>query len=278
MIVLLPLAAAAYAVKISAAECAAGRPLPATAQQAAAVLCDLGYVVLSGSSGVLPPSLIGSAETRAGADLQGMLSRLKGLGFDPSSDSFSFSEIVHRSPQRYDLRLSRRRARSAPWKAVSASVADWVQPVLAAAEAERLRPVIEGVVTSLPGSVTQAFHMDGQHGFNAIVPLVDVGAHGTGTEFWPRSHRDESIAAAALAGPLVCAATQEVVQPKLRAGDVLLYNYRVVHRGPENQGPHIRPLYYSAYAADTWNFPQESLAGMERRQKLYRVKKALRLG
>ena len=58
LIVLTPLAAAAYAVKISAAEVVAGRPLPATAQHAAAVLCDLGYVVLSASRGVLLPRLV----------------------------------------------------------------------------------------------------------------------------------------------------------------------------------------------------------------------------
>ena len=273
---LVPLVAAAYTVKISAAECAAGRPLPATAAAAAAILGDLGYVVLTATRGVLPPSLVCSAEARAGEELQGMLSRLESLGFDPSSDSFSFSEIVHRSGLRYDLRLSRRRARSAPWRAVSTAVAAWAMPVLAAAEAEVTpRRRTEGVVTSLPGSETQAFHMDGAHGFNAIVPLVDVGTHGTGTEFWPGSHRDASIRTEALGGGLACLATQEIVQPKLGAGDVLLYNYRVVHRGPENAGPHARPLYYSAYVGDTWNFPQESLAGVERRQRLFRVRKAL---
>ena len=87
----------------------------------------------------------------------------------------------------------------------------------------------------------------------------------------------EGVAAAAMRGALVCPASQEVVQPKLGAGDVLLYDYRVVHRGPANQGPHERPLYYSAYAGDTWNFPEERLAAVERRQRMFGVRKALGL-
>jgi hypothetical protein len=276
---LLPSQALAYAVHISAAERAAGRPTPETAQHAAELLCELGYVALTAApESVVPSSLVSNAASRAGIELRGMLSRLENVGFDPHEDSFTFSEICHRSTRRYDMRFSRRRARSAPWRPVSAAVAAWIAPVLEAAEVQRpLRPVLEGVVTSLPGAPVQAFHMDGQHGFNAIVPLVDVGAHGTGTEFWPGSHRDASVAAAAMRGPLVCPASQEVVQPKLGAGDVLLYDYRVVHRGPANQGPHERPLYYSAYAGDTWNFPEERLAAVERRQRMFGVRKALGL-
>ena len=64
-----------------------------------------------------------------------------------------------------------------------------------------------------------------------------------------------------------------VVQPRLRAGDVLLYDYRVVHRGPANPGPQDRPLFYSVWAGAASrgdaNFPRRSLAELEQRTRLF---------
>ena len=59
------------------------------------------------------------------------------------------------------------------------------------------------------------------------------------------------------------------MQPSLDAGDLLLYDYRIVHHGVANPGPHHRPVYYSAWAdplgeGDGYNFPRRSLAELER--------------
>ena len=71
------------------------------------------------------------------------------------------------------------------------------------------------------------------------------------------------------------AAKDDLLQPDdLCAGDVLLYDYRVVHRGPANDGPRARPIFYSVWAdpgsaGDGYNFPERSLADLERRASLF---------
>lgn len=277
-----------HVVSISPAEVGAGRPLPSTAERAADVLADLGYVVLkkAGSSGLIESSLIESASDHATDDLHKLLSRLRGVGVDPAADSFSFNEVVHRSRARYDCKLDLRRTPpSAPWEALSEAVGAWTTPVFSAAAGdESLEQAVEGVITSLPGAPAQRFHSDGQEDscFNCFVPLVDVGAQGTGTEFWPASHRDSSAAAEAKAlleeDPLVeLPSHREVSQPYLSAGELLLYDYRVIHRGPANPSDGAaRPVFYSAWASthgrgDGYNFPQRSLDELERRQRLLGV-------
>ena len=232
LLVLLPPRASAYAVSVSAAEVAAGQPRPATAEHAAAVLSQLGFVALKASGGVVPPALISRAHADALAELDAMLSRVESVGIDPTDGSFSFNEVVHRSRLRYDVQLDLRRTPpSAPWEELSAAAAAWSTAVLEAAGVQRPEPAVHGLITSLPGAATQRFHSDGSlaGGFNAIVPLVDTAAQASGTEFWPCSHEDAAAAAAAhallsepaeAADAAVAEAGREVVQPQLRAGEL----------------------------------------------------------
>ena len=264
-----------YAIAVTAAERRAGGPSAATAERAAETLNRLGYVALT-SPGI---TVDAGAATHAHDELDSMLERLTAVGIDPATDSFSFAEAVHRSRLRYDMPLDLRRTPpSAPWEDLSRAVAGWATPVLAAAGVERLEHAVEGLLTSLPGAEAQRWHSDGECGFNVICPLVDVGAHRTGTEFWPASHTDPAAAERAkallAAGRADAPEGQRVEQPRLAAGDVLLYDYRAVHRGPANPGPHARPLYYSGWAdaasRGDYNVPHHrTLADLERRQRLF---------
>ena len=86
------------------------------------------------------------------------------------------------------------------------------------------------------------------------MPLVDVGTQKTGTEFWPASHTNPDVPPLVLSGrlgvedaaqlALVADHHVTVVQPDLSAGDMLLYDYRVIHRGPANPTADARPIYY----------------------------------
>ena len=53
--------------------------------------------------------------------------------------------------------------------------------------------------------------------------------------------------------------------PCVRKGDVLLFDYRVLHRGLANHSDDARPVAYMVYAApgasDRHNFPSTSLVG-----------------
>ena len=102
---------------------------------------------------------------------------------------------------------------------------------------------MEGVLTSLPGAPHQRFHQDGplKGSYNCFVPLVDVSAQKSGTEFWVGSHLHPAVPQLSQSGELGVAEAEElkkiagdpdakIVQPPLGAGDVLIYQYPVVHR------------------------------------------------
>lgn len=258
-----PFGSSPHVISISAAELKAGRPLPDTARRAAGLLNELGFVAFtteSAESGLVPKCLVERAAAAAATELDDMLARVAAVGIEPSDDSFSFAEVVHRSRRRYDLRLDLRRTPpTAPWEALGHAAAAWSTPVLAAAGIDELEPAVHGLITSLPGAANQRFHSDGARGsYNVIVPLVDTAEARIGTEFWPRSHEDLSAAAEAqalleqpaeAAEAAVQASRREVVQPRLRAGELLLYDYRVIHRGPANAGPSSRAIFYGAWAS-----------------------------
>ena len=54
-----------------------------------------------------------------------------------------------------------------------------------------------------------------------------------------------------------------VVAPPLRKGDIVMYDYRCMHRGGANTSGRARPLAYVTFSpregADTWNFPNRSV-------------------
>eukprot|EP00802_Teleaulax_amphioxeia_P014307 Tamp_14370.p1 GENE.Tamp_14370~~Tamp_14370.p1 ORF type:complete len:318 (+),score=38.11 Tamp_14370:85-954(+) len=281
-----------FVVAVPPEEKAMRRPSPATVAAASTSLQDLGFVVLRANEGVLDTQLVDSAREEARVDLECMLSRLRKLGFDTDKDSFSFDECVHRSTKRYHLKLERRRLPpSSPWHDVSSAAAAWATPVIEACGLKgELEVAVEGVLTSLPGAPHQRFHQDGPLGgsYNCFVPLVDASAQKSGTEFWVGSHAHPSVPQLALSGKIGVSEAEtlkeiigdpdtKIVQPPLGAGDVLIYQYPVIHRGPANPAGEARPIYNCAWAdtagsGDGYNFKQHrKLADLERRQQLFGI-------
>jgi len=218
----------------------------ATIETAKQSLQDLGFVVLKADEGLVDAQLVASAREEALTELDTMLARLRRQGFDTEAYSFSFSEVVHRSPRRYDMQLDRRRLPpSSPWNPLGAATADWAKPIIEACGVEEERELaVEGLLTSLPGAPHQRFHQDGPNAgsYNCFLPLVDVGAQQSGTEFWEASHTHPAVPPLVLSGALgVEDASQlaviaddphvHLVQPNFSSGDLLIYQYRVIHRG-----------------------------------------------
>ena len=77
------------------------------------------------------------------------------------------------------------------------------------------------------------------HAINVFVPLVDLTTDKGPTEFVPGSHRDFDIG-----NP------STVVTAK--AGQAILFDYRVKHRGLGNRSTDDRPLLYITYARPFW--------------------------
>ena len=235
--------------------------------------------------------------------LEGRLKRVADRGGD-ILEPFSFSEIVHRSPKRYDCSLPT--GGTSPF---SLRVNELVKAVLAAKGKTSPAVVRDGIVTSFPGASAQPMHADGEEDgvFNAFVPLVDVSTQGT--EFWLGTHQEEHPKRIALAEkrrsrraagdeeeetPTTRRDLQEleaesseqersfIVPTSLaRAEGVVLFDYRVLHRGRAHAGSEgkgegqeelgqqasssPRPVFYRVFAvgdnhgADAHNFPANSL-------------------
>ena len=137
-----------------------------------------------------------------------------------------------------------------------------------------------GCVTSEPGAIAQSLHVDGEHlardlargvahappyAVNVFIPLVDtsLALRNGPTEFLPGTHMasaaaQRSAGAAGAAAPaaapahMLRGATRGAEAPALRAGDAVLADYRVVHRGLANSSQSARPLLYLTLAAPGW--------------------------
>jgi ectoine hydroxylase-related dioxygenase (phytanoyl-CoA dioxygenase family) len=128
--------------------------------------------------------------------------------------------------------------------------ATWM-PTVKAILGEDCDCIYKGVMLSLPGSFPQPWHQDGPHlsekkhlnahCLNVFVPLVDLTTANGPTEFVPttqvlgRFDSPENPVA-------VCAS----------AGDVVLMDYRIKHRGLGNNSAEPRPLLYITYAKKGW--------------------------
>ena len=106
-----------------------------------------------------------------------------------------------------------------------------------------------GVIVALPDSAGQKWHSDGDHlhadlvlpahALNVFVPLVDVSLANGATEFVPRTHLDWR-------------ADQRPVVVEATAGDALVFDWRLKHRGLPNKTSAARPLLYLTYAQPWW--------------------------
>eukprot|EP00793_Prasinoderma_coloniale_P001387 PRCOL_00005162-RA len=132
-----------------------------------------------------------------------------------------------------------------------------------------------GVLWTTPSAQSQQFHADGRplfaegldvqaegagpqgppqfdlppYAINVFMPLVDVDGTNGPTEFIPRSHRHGYPK-----GPV------KPARVDLKAGDALLFDFRVVHRGAGNTGDLPPPVLYTVlcrpWFRDTVNWPQ----------------------
>ena len=120
-----------------------------------------------------------------------------------------------------------------------------------------------GCIIALPDSAAQKWHSDGDHvhdelqlrahALNVFVPLVDISLKNGATEFVPRTHYDWR----ADGRPTVVDAA---------AGDAVVFDWRLKHRGLSNKSSKPRPLLYLTYAqpwfVDKYNFSKSRYADL----------------
>jgi len=273
----------------------------ATARRHAVALRDQGFTVIDDWGA--DPSLVAEAKAACSSELAHLLELAASLGIDPVEDKFAFSEISVRHKLRYCFRPSGSSAWTRLLKMAAASAAPvieelhrlppnpddvpaflpeltgWTNNLLPA------KPTLQEVdaIVSLPGAAAQRFHIDAGEAhfkyarvcsrhrlFNAVVPLVDLVKDGDGTMFWPGTHLERRRTAAWAeavdrSGSVVgdAAAMSEMRAPGCRAGGLVLWDFRVVHRGnPSSLGREraiVRGTLSTGRARDRLVLPPTSL-------------------
>jgi hypothetical protein len=219
-------------------------PTPPSASPAAAVR-EAGYCVFPG---LLPPAFIAALRV----EFEGLI-RARVAAADP----------VNRGPQRYQTYL--------PWEA------PFADPRLF--ENDQVLGVVEEVLgpdpalayfasdTPLPGSDYQRVHSDTRrlfpesdlvppaYGLVLNVPLVDCTEENGSLEFWPGTHL------LAAEGDLdTRAASLPSRRANLSAGDGLLRDLRMWHRGTPNRSAGMRPHLAVVYVRPWYRFELEAPA------------------
>ena len=250
-----------------------------------------------GAAPLVSSEICAACSEAASERLEDLLCRVERRGVD-RSDEFRFAELVHRDGLRYDMPLAWRLERGSEGGAdgvfVSPQVisagggldaafgrlheaADAVARSALAAVAARGRvedelesqhcdlwsirsSPIAGCVTSVPSASAQSWHSDGGEPgmFNVFVPLVDLTRSNGPTELQPGSHRLDLAEAAPGLDEQGEGDERSWVAPLLKAGDILIFDYRIRHRGLPNDSTSNRPVAYMAYAlgeARDSNFP-----------------------
>lgn len=134
------------------------------------------------------------------------------------------------------------------------------------------RPAVDqlGAIVSSPGAGAQRFHADAgdthlrlarlsrRHRlFNVFVPLVDLAEGGDGTMFWPGSHLERKRLGYEAARLDACrsyllerdaAAMAEMAVPACPAGGLILFDFRLQHRGMPNDSTRERALAHAVLA------------------------------
>jgi Phytanoyl-CoA dioxygenase (PhyH) len=210
--------------------------------------------------------------TRAALVMAALGSRPIGIG---SRDGYH--ELVQRSPGRFDVPLTERDL--APlWGTQGSTAAEvpWIELVRAALGMDAA-PSFCGVVFSRPGSPAQQWHIDSPHeapehlpahAVNVLVALADIPLAAGPTEVAPGTHcmtnhlqrpwldRDDllyqtqtEITPAMLrgTGDHAHAPAQDSFARPMAAGDCLIFDDRILHRGLANASGQERWVAYFSY-------------------------------
>ena len=248
------------------------------AEDAARSLRDEGFCVVRAGGEQISDRVLECCRTAASARLSDLLARVgrrgvdlwrrddsgvaaDGVGVDAAAgaEPFRYLELVHREGTgRYDMPLpwcvdgqagdvSLPAAEEAAFGALHDAMDGVARPVVSALWAEAVSDEMRaGCVISEPGALAQPSHRDGPDGLVTVfAPLTAFVPRNGPTEVSPATHRggDDSSSLA----------------PLLQPGDVLLFDYRCLHRGLANEGDARREVAYAVYSRqgvrDIQNFP-----------------------
>ncbi|KAL7536782.1 hypothetical protein ACHAWF_005561 [Thalassiosira exigua] len=263
-------------------------------EEAADVLREYGVASLvseSEGSGLIDAEICDDANLAVAARLRDMHKRIGRRGVDPTGveEPYRFSEIVCRDDggRRYDLPIAflgdgaegpmgttsnvgsgrvgtpLKQNEEVAIQRLHDAIGEITNPVMdnlwKESEQPKSHAAAAGFLVNEPGSQSQNWHRDGpEEGFiDCFVPLIDLSESIGPTAIRPRTHTDEGS---------VDFGKDLDVTPLLKKGEILLFDYRTLHRGQGNKSESTtRTLAYIVYknhkqgsgdvAGDIHNFP-----------------------
>jgi hypothetical protein len=258
----------------------------------------MGYTVLPRSA-ALSATQIRIAAQESTSELDSLLARVKEIGCDPIEQMYSFAECCHRQKHRWDFRNPSPAVADVLELAVN-SATEVVETMMELPPHRRDRGLrglgcvgssspqvlMSGTIVSRPGALDQRFHADASKThinvadvlrrhrmFNVFVPLVEISEDGDGTQFWPGSHlgrygrrRYWDAIRNSPTGTLEdnILTMGEMRAPSCDAGGVIIFDYRLLHRGLRaalRQRPIAYAVLTTGKAWDRANFPELTLNG-----------------
>lgn len=192
-----------------------------------------------------------------------------------------FREVVMRSPGRYELSLLnhdvwfRGKDGFKLLETLQNHLESLVPPLLGKSSWDDVKITNFSFVVSTPGATTQGWHADGGHVsleehkpchcFNVFIPLCDMPSLEWGpTELRPGSHYYTRNLAPMLLAARCRKELRPTVAPLLNQGDVLIFDYRILHRGLANLTKEHNRAVLVLTVSEKWfddrlNFPKRSL-------------------
>ena len=251
------------------------------------------YAGLCHFPSALPASLLERCRTAADLYTSKVHQAVTAKGIDPFAvPGFRFHEACQRGPGRTDMRLLPHPLAPFDDELIHGDDAKWM-PLVKECLGDDVKLLFQGLVVTDPGTEAQMLHSDGPHVpdqwreqdaetaaavphaqhpchcLTVFVPLVDLTVENGATSFLPGTHHSV-IATKALeaeaseAGSSSGAGT--AAQLTLRAGDAILFDYRLFHAGGANASASRRPMMYLIYAKpwfrDKHNFPTREEASL----------------
>ena len=208
----------------------------------------------------LPAELIQRCYTDYNCQRALLDEQLVRMGVDTTAH-YAFNEVCSRGTNREDIRWGLcGPAFDDPLLNDQAPWAGLIEALLGEDATELWR----GVVDNRPGSDCQPWHHDAQEGcaegtcLTVFIPLVDLTMEKGPTQFLPGSQYGGGVE--------LCRGDTPVgefgTSPLLQRGDLVMFDYMVMHRGTSNVSDSNRPMMYIVYAKqgfnDKYNFPDDS--------------------
>ena len=178
---------------------------------------------------------------------------------EEEENCFRYQEVASRCLGRLDVR---RGANNYPFNQAGVIDNPKIMNVVKDLLGDDARLVYCGLIFSMPNSADQPWHQDGSplfpqsigidfpvYALNVFIPMHDIIEDVGPPEFFPGSHMSKRATEINQDVEKAAKCPNAVIGPNLKRGQVLIYDYRVCHRGTSNLSTsQMKSMLYLMYA------------------------------